>query len=111
MRADSSRLSGIPEKKFRMITKLKALISTGSTSDHSESSRPSLLTTMKVGIIPPLNSMVNTTMKLMTRRPTSRGLARAYAISAVTSRLRKVPPTVTIVETPMARKMVGVERM
>src|SRR5699024_11664075 len=45
MRAASSRESGMPWKKFRMITRLKALTVTGRISDHSESSSPSFETT------------------------------------------------------------------
>src|SRR5690625_6671487 len=60
MRAASSRESGMPWKKFRMITRLKALTVTGRISDHSECSSPSFETTMKVGIIPPLRSEEHT---------------------------------------------------
>src|SRR5690625_3115767 len=68
IRADSSRLSGMPWKKFLMMTKLKALTVTGSTRDHNESSSPSFETTMKVGIMPPEKSIVKMTMKFTARR-------------------------------------------
>src|SRR5699024_12560004 len=100
-----------PWKKLRMITRLKALTATGMINDHSESSRPSLVTTMKVGIMPPLKSMVKMTRKLMVRRPGRRGFDSAYAIKDVRIRLSSVPAHVTNVETPRARKIVGVERM
>src|SRR5699024_11885912 len=68
IRAASSRLSGIPWKKLRMITKLKAFTVTGRISAHNVSRSPSFETTMKVGIMPPLNSMVKMTRKLTVRR-------------------------------------------
>src|SRR5690606_21027288 len=110
MRAPSSRLSGMPWQKLRKMTQLKALIATGRISDHSESMRPSAFTTMNVGIMPPENSIVNTTRKLMTRRPLRCFFDSAYAMNAVSTRLTNVPTTVTNTETPMARKIVGVDR-
>ena len=101
----------MPWKKLRMMTKLKALMATGMISDHSESIRPRFLTTMNVGIMPPAKSIVNSTRKLMTRRPVRCFLDSAYAMNAVRIRLIIVPPIVTTAETPSARKIVGVDRM
>ncbi|MNG29422.1 hypothetical protein D3C84_1148460 [compost metagenome] len=55
---------------------LNALIADGSIRAAYESISPSSFTTRKVGIIPPWNSMVNTTRKLNTLRPSRSLLER-----------------------------------
>src|SRR5699024_2288165 len=78
--ADSSKLIGRPWKKLRIIIILKAFTAIGKIIAHNVSISPSELTTKNVGIIPPLNNIVNTTAKLIKRLPGKYDLDKPYAI-------------------------------
>src|SRR5690625_4392744 len=109
--ADSSKLSGKFRKKVLKMIILNTLIVTGIISAANESNNPVCLTTINVGINPPLNNIVNTIKKLIARRPTKSFLERPYAVSTEKNILQMVPTTVTNTETDKAFTIVLVENI
>jgi hypothetical protein len=91
--------------------RLKELIAPGMMRAHKLSSKWSSRTTRYKGIIPPLNSIGKITRFNNRFRPTKALRARGYAMVTVKIRLKIVPTTVTITDTPMLRAIISVENM
>ena len=93
--ADSSRLSGIVEKKLRIMITLYALMSPGRIRDQRLSIRCMFLISRYPGFIPPENSMVNRIRKFSVFWNGRFALESGYAVVAVNRDPNTVPSTVT----------------
>lgn len=109
--ADSSKPTGRFIKKLLRMIILNAFIETGITRANNVFIRPVCCTTKKVGIIPPLKSIVKIMKNIINLLPTRSLLDNPYAVKTDRNMLHAVPPTVTPIETNSDLRIVSVEKI